>query len=348
MSANPNFVPVSPDAAFARAPSPDARPARDMVWIEGGFFLRGSDRHYPEERPKRRVHVDGFWIDRAPVTNADFAAFVEATGYRTLAERAHRGQAFLGAPSHEPVAGSMVFFPARRPVPLDQPDLWWAFVRGADWRHPAGPASSIAGLELHPVVHLALADVEAYCAWAGTGLPTEEEWEFAAKGGLGDCEFAWGDVLEPNGRRMANIWPGTFPLSGADRDGLPRTSPVGAYPANGFGLHDMIGNVWEWTADWWSIHPLGEAGKGFSAAKRRASAAPDDPLHIPRRVLKGGSHLCAPNHYRGYRPAARQPQPIHVSTSDIGLRCAMRPSRTGARKDMPTPPEASPFFPDRR
>ncbi|HEY5721519.1 MAG TPA: formylglycine-generating enzyme family protein [Allosphingosinicella sp.] len=319
-----------------------------MVWIDGGHFLRGSDRHYPEERPKRRVHVDGFWIDRAPVTNAEFARFVDSTGYRTMAERTPGARDFPGAPPREPAAGSMVFFPARRPVPLDRPDLWWAFVRGADWRHPAGPGSSIAGLDLHPVVHIALADAEAYCAWAGTALATEEEWEFAAKGGLGDCEFAWGDALEPDGRQMANIWQGIFPLLNGGREGGPRTSRVGAYPANGFGLHDMIGNVWEWTADWWSIHPLGEAGRSFQAARRRASAAPEDLLRIPRRVLKGGSHLSAANHCRRYRPAARKPHPIDHSASDVGLRCVVRPSATGSRGEIRTPREESPFFPYRK
>lgn len=355
MSANPNFVPITPGTRFARsrppaapaAPAPETPVGRDMVWIEPGFFLRGSDRHYPEERPKRRVYVDGFWIDRSPVTNADYAAFADSTGYRTMAERMRRADDFPGAPAEGQVAGSMVFFPTSRPVPLDQPHHWWLFVDGADWRHPAGPDSSIAGLESHPVVHLVLADVEAYCAWTGTGLATEEEWEYAARGGLGDSEFAWGDELEPGGRRMANIWQDAFPISSKGRDGWPWTSPVGAYPANGFGLYDMIGNVWELTADWWSIHPLGEAGKAFQAAERRASAEPDDPLQIPRRVLKGGSHLCAPNHCRRYRPAARQPHSILASNSHVGLRCVVRPTVTGLKGEVRTPPGVSTLFPGR-
>ena len=282
-----------------------------MVWIAGGAFLRGSDQHYPEERPKRRVSVDGFWIDRTPVTNADFARFAEATGYRTMAERGPDAEDFFDAPPEHRVPGSMVFVPPRELVPMDQADLGWTFVPGADWRHPTGPDSSIAGIDRHPVVHVGLADAEAYCAWAGTSLPTEEEWEFAARGGITEAEYAWGDQLEPNGRRMANIWHGTFPH--LDDGGHVGTSAVGSYPANGFELYDMIGNVWEWTADWWAIHPL-------------ASAAPDDPRRVPRRVLKGGSYLCAPNHSRRYRPAARQPQPIDLSTSHIGMRCVMRPS----------------------
>ena len=299
---------------------------RDMVWIPGGYFLRGSDRHYPEERPKRRVSVEGYWIDRTPVTNADFARFVQETGYRTMAERVPGELDFPDAPEEHRVAGSMVFAPPAGPVPLDRSDRWWAFLPGANWRHPAGPGSSIAGMERHPVVHVALADAEAYCAWSGTSLPTEEEWEFAAKGGIADAEFAWGDEFEPNGRRMANIWHGIFPHHDARGKGWRRTTPVCTYPANGYGLHDMIGNVWEWTADWWALHPLGEAGKAFDAAERNASAASDDPQHVPRRVIKGGSHLCATNYSRRYRPAARQPQPIDTSTSHIGLRCVVRPA----------------------
>ena len=313
-------------AAPAAAPSPDAVSARDMVWIEGRTFLRGSDRYYPEERPKRRVAADGFWIDRTPVTNAEFERFVRATGYVTLAEQELTALGFPDAKPFALPAGSMVFKPTREPVPLDDPTRWWAFVPHADWQHPSGCGSSTFGLEQHPVVHLALADVEAYCQWAGTVLPSEEEWELAAKGGLDGCEFAWGDSLEPDGRRLANTWIGTFPLIEDDPDRFNGTSPVKAYPANGYGLYDMIGNVWEWTCDWWLLHPVGKAGDPCCSVKRRASAAPEDPLHVPRRVLKGGSHLCAPDYCRRYRPAARLPHPIDTATSHIGFRCAVRPS----------------------
>jgi formylglycine-generating enzyme required for sulfatase activity len=309
-------------SAAAAAPGRSVFPDRDMIWIEGRRFLMGSDRYYPEERPKRRVSVDGFWIDRAPVTNAGFARFVESTGYVTLAEMVRSPEDFAGARPDDLVAGSMVFTPTRHPVPLDRPEQWWNFVPGADWQHPSGPGSSISGLREHPVVHLALADVEAYCLWSGTGLPTEEEWELAAKGGIADAEFAWGDALEPEGRRMANIWNGIFPCVPEGED-WSSTSPVTAYPANGYGLYDMIGNVWEMTADWWSLRPLGKVGQICCSVKRRASAASEDPLQTPRRVLKGGSHLCAANHCRRYRPAARQPHPSDTSTSHVGFRCAI-------------------------
>jgi formylglycine-generating enzyme required for sulfatase activity len=307
---------------------------RDMVWIEGGTFLMGSDRHYPEERPLRSVRAEGFWIDRAPVTNREFARFVAATGYTTFAERAPRAEDFPDAPAENLVAGSMVFLPSSRPIPLDQPHLWWAFVRGADWRHPNGPDSSLSGLEDHPVVHVALVDVEAYAAWAEVALPEEKEWEYAAKGGLETAEYAWGEALEPNGEPMANTWQGTFPFYNSGRDGWVRTSPVGFYPANGYGLFDMIGNVWEWTQDWWTAHPIDDPRKMFSPVQRRASAAPDDLLQIPRRVLKGGSHLCAPNHCSRYRPSARHAHPIDAGASDIGFRCVVRPpARPGGESD---------------
>ena len=320
------IVPRAPELAATNARA--IADARSMVWLGGGEFTMGSERHYPEERPQRRVQANGFWIDETPVTNRQFAAFVEATGYRTFAETAPLADDYPGAPPENLEAGSMVFVGSSQPVRLDRPEMWWAFVHGADWRHPTGPESAHDGLDDHPVVHVALVDIEAYCQWAGTVLPTEAEWEFAARAGLDDAEFAWGDEFEPGGVAQANTWQGAFPYHNRLADGWLRTSPVGAFGKNRYGLSDMIGNVWEWTADWWSEGNIAEARTCCSV--RRSSAAPGDPLRIPRRVLKGGSHLCAPNYCRRYRPAARHAHPVDTSTSHVGFRCIVRPPYSGA------------------
>ena len=223
-----------------------------------------------------------------------------------------------------------MFTPSDGPVDLRNIGNWWRFLPGAQWRQPYGPDSSIEGLEDHPVVHVAWADVAAYAEWAGADLPTEAEWELAARGGLEDTEFAWGDDFTPGGQQMANTWQGQFPYQNTAEDGWIRTSPVGAYPANGYGLVDMVGNTWEWTADWWSTASA-EPFKGCCAASRaqaamEASYDPNQPeIRIPRKVLKGGSHLCAPSYCRRYRPAARHAQPVDTSTSHVGFRCIVRP-----------------------
>ncbi|MDP3634912.1 formylglycine-generating enzyme family protein, partial [Phenylobacterium sp.] len=235
-------------------PSPTIAPGArrpGMTWIAGGTFRMGSDHHYAEEAPARDAHVDGFWIDTAPVTNRQFARFVRETGWTTFAEIAPEPADYPGARPEALVAGSLVFTPPTGPVPLDNPGGWWRYVAGADWRHPLGPESGLAGLWEHPVVHVAWTDVEAYAAWAGADLPTEAEWEFAARGGGADTEFAWGDELSPKGRLMANTWQGPFPHQSLKPNGRFRTSKVGSFPPNGYGLADMIGNVWEWTNDWY-------------------------------------------------------------------------------------------------
>ncbi len=312
-------------------PRPDAA-VRDpgLVWIPGGVFHMGSDRHYPEEAPVHRVRLDGFWMDRHPVTNAQFAEFVRATGHVTFAEIPPRPEDYPGALPHMLKAGSLVFVKPKGRVGRDIRN-WWRFVFGADWRHPYGPDSSIDGLDDHPVVHISYADAEAYARWAGKELPTEAEWEYAARGGLDGAEYAWGDEYMPGGRPMANTWQGEFPWQNLRTDGFERTSPVGHYPANGYGLYDMIGNVWEWTADWYSPRHPSEKQKtcciphnprGGSMLLSYDPAQPD--IRIPRKVLKGGSHLCAPNYCRRYRPAARFPEPVDTSTSHVGFRCIRR------------------------
>jgi len=318
-----------------RQPSPLAPPFPGMIYVPGGTFLMGSDRHYPEEAPAHRVTVDGFWMDRAPVTNAEFARFVEETGYVTEAERPPDPRAYPGIPPEMIHPGSLVFVPPSRPVGLDDFRRWWRFEPGADWRHPLGAGSSIDDLMDHPVVHVTFGDALAYARWAGKDLPTEAEWERAARGGLEGAEYAWGDELEPGGRPMANVWQGEFPWQNLLRDGWLRTSPVGAFPPNGFGLVDMIGNVWEWTSDGYRPSHPSEAGKACCIPRNPRGAADAESLDpfvpIPRKVIKGGSHLCAPNYCRRYRPAARQPETVDTSSCHLGFRCVVR---------APTAPDA--------
>ncbi|WP_199555697.1 formylglycine-generating enzyme family protein [Sandaracinobacteroides hominis] len=299
-----------------------------MILLPGGRFRMGSDVHYREEAPAHEVDVSGFWIDRTPVTNREFAAFVAETGHLTLAEQAPNAADYPGALPEMLVAASLVFQPTTGPVRLNDWSQWWVWTAGANWRHPTGPGSSIDGLEDHPVVQVTPSDAEAYAAWAGKRLPTEAEWEYAGWGGNSAHEFAWGDDLEPGGRHMANIWQGEFPHGNTVADGYFRTSPVGHFPPNGFGLSDMIGNVWEWTSSWYADRHAANPGKACCVPQNPRGAALEtsyDPampdIRIPRRVLKGGSHLCALSYCRRYRPAARHAQAIDSSTSHIGFRC---------------------------
>ncbi len=302
---------------------------RGMRQLDGGEFVMGSDRFYPEERPTRRAQVDPFWIDETPVTNRQFAAFVTATGHRTLAEIAPDPKDYPGMPPEMAKAGSLVFQPTSGPVWLGDPGQWWEFKFGAFWRRPLGRPGPMA-LDNHPVVHVAYEDAAAYAEWAGKSLPTEAEWEFAARGGQAG-EFAWGDELAPGGAMLANYWQGEFPSQNLKLDGWERTSPVGTYPPNGYGLSDMIGNVWEWTSDWYAdAGDLAPASpccapsnpKGGVMEKSYDPAMPE--IMIPRKVIKGGSHLCAESYCQRYRPAARHPQTIDSSTSHIGFRCVVR------------------------
>ncbi|HXW87526.1 MAG TPA: formylglycine-generating enzyme family protein [Streptosporangiaceae bacterium] len=321
-----------------------------MAWIPGGEFTMGSDAFYPEERPAHRAAVDGFWMDTGPVTVADFRRFVKASGYRTVAEQPLSPADYPDADPDLLVPGSLVFRRTAGPVDLREVRQWWAYVPGACWRHPEGPGSDVRRRDRHPVTHVAFADAEAYAAWVGKSLPTEAEWEFAARGGLDGAVYAWGEEFAPGGRHLANTWQGQFPWQNLLLDGYEGTSPVGVFPANGYGLFDMAGNVWEWTSDY--FRPRHSGARAPQADARQDSAArcggrqggtpqvaaccvPRNPVvsapgrdlasAIPRKVIKGGSHLCAPNYCLRYRPAARQGEAVDTSTGHVGFRCVIRP-----------------------
>lgn len=344
-----------------------------MVRIPGGAFRMGSDEFYSEERPAHWAMVGGFWMDAHPVTNAEFREFVDATGYLTVAERPPDPAAYPGADPALLVPGSLVFRRPPHPVGLHDYRAWWEYVPGANWWHPEGAGSDLEGREQHPVVHIAYEDAAAYAAWAGKELPTEAEWEFAARGGLEGALYAWGDEFSPGGRLMANTWQGEFPWQNLALDGFEGTSPVGSFPANGFGLFDVTGNVWEWTTDPYipSHHhalahtdhrapspmahhtPSRAPTAAGRASERRPGATgkrrqdpPTEPCcaprdrrvrkpagvvaagqsgaPFPRRVIKGGSHLCAPSYCLRYRPAARQGETVDTSASHLGFRCVVR------------------------
>jgi sulfatase modifying factor 1 len=300
-----------------------------MVWVPAAEFAMGSDRHYPDEGPVHRVRVDGFWIDQYAVTNDRFAEFVAETGHVTTAEIAPDPTDYPGMDPAWAVPASVVFAPPPGRVDLTGPPVWWSLAAGADWRHPRGPADSIEGRGDHPVVQVSWSDVEAFAAWAGRDLPTEAEWELAARGGLDAADFAWGDELAPGGTHLANTWQGEFPHENLLLDGFEATAPVGSFPANGYGLYDLIGNTWEWTSDWYRSH--GHIDHPCCTMTNPRGATRDgsiDPevgdLAIPRKVMKGGSYLCAPNYCQRYRPAARMAQDVDTSTCHLGFRCIVR------------------------
>jgi formylglycine-generating enzyme required for sulfatase activity len=299
----------------------------------------GSEDFYPEERPVRQVEVDGFWIDEHPVTVAEFRRFVQATGYVTVAERPLDPAQYPDADPDLLHPGSLVFYQASGPVGLTDVTKWWRYTVGASWRHPRGPESTVSGLDLHPVTHVAAQDAEAYASWAGKELASEAEWEFAARGGLEGAVFTWGDEMTPRGKVMANTWQGEFPWQSLGKYG---TSPVRSFPPNGYGLYDMAGNVWEWTSDYFLASPVAHGccvPRNPRVTSAEQSLIPGEPGgHIPRRVIKGGSHLCAPNYCLRYRPAARQGEAIDTSTGHLGFRCIVRGTAlplTGRRQARP-------------
>lgn len=308
-----------------------------MIWIPGGKFTMGTNEAdaYEAEKPAVQVEVKGYWIDTHEVTNAEFAAFVEATGYITVAERKPEWEELkkqLPPDTPKPadlilVPGSMVFSPPPYAVPTHDISLWWKWVDGANWKLPEGPGSSIEGKENHPVVHIAFEDAEAYAKWVGKRLPTEFEWEFAARGGVNGKRFAWGDELTPNGQYLANTFQGVFPHQNDGTDGFLGTAPVGTFAPNSFGLYDMIGNVWELTADWYDA--LKYARLAGQAPKLDAGMNPcynpDNPYAM-ERVMKGGSYLCAANYCVNYRPSARQGTAYDSGTSNVGFRLVKDPT----------------------
>jgi len=332
-----------------RVHAPGAHTAAAVVRLPGGTFRMGSDVHYPEEAPAHPVRVDGFGIDRYAVTNTQFAAFTAATGYVTVAERPLDPALHPGAPRENLVPGSMVFTPTPGPVDLRHLSQWWSWVPGASWRRPEGPTSGIDDRGDHPVVHVAHEDAAAYAAWVGAALPTEAQWEYAARGGVEGAAFTWGDEARPGGRLLANIWDGPdFPWRSTGESGWLRTAPVGSFAPNGYGLYDMAGNVWEWTADWWTDrHPAAVPDACCAPANPRADAADTSrdsrkpQSAVPRKVVKGGSFLCADTYCRRYRPAARRPQAVDTGMSHVGFRCVHGVPAPAAPTSSGTPGHAT-------
>jgi formylglycine-generating enzyme len=306
-----------------------------MVWIPGGTFLMGTNEKasFPNERPAHYVQVQSFWMDEHDVTNTEFSRFVELTGYVTTAEHKVvwedlKKELAPGTPKPDDsdlAPGALVFTPTSGPVPLNDLSVWWRWVHGADWRHPEGPASSIQGRENHPVVQVSWNDAVAYAQWADKRLPTEAEWEFAARGGLASKRYVWGDDFKPGGKYMANTWQGIFPIRDSGEDGFVGTSPVASFPANGYGLYDMAGNVWQWCNDWYRVDSHIEAASKNFCRDPRGPAESYDPAdpYSPKRVVKGGSFLCNPDYCESYRPSARRGTPPDTGSSHTGFRCVL-------------------------
>jgi formylglycine-generating enzyme len=325
------FLPTVPNKTAPLAKAPPG-----MVWIPGGEFSMGAQdppdmehdqvgmKATRDSRPVHRVYVDGFWMDKTDVTNAEFAKFVAATHFVTEAERTPKAEDFPGAPPENLVAGSVVFAAPDHPVPLDNFMVWWSYVKGANWRHPNGPGSDIKGKDNYPVVHVSYDDAKAYAKWAGKRLPTEAEWEFAARGGLSGKPFVWGDTFRPNDKIMANTFQGHFPDKNTDEDGFKASSPVGAFPANGYGLYDMAGNVWQWTLDWY--RPDYYRQLAASGEVTRNPTGPDnsfDPEErgVSKRVMRGGSFLCTDQYCSRYMVGTRGKGEASTGTNHLGFRC---------------------------
>jgi formylglycine-generating enzyme required for sulfatase activity len=319
-------------ALFDQAPAGDPP---DMVWVPGGVFARGSDNpKMRDARPIHRVALDGFWMDRTAVTNEQFARFVEEKGYVTVAERTPLAKDFPGAPPEKLVAGGVVFTPPGGPVSLANHLLWWSYVKGANWRHPEGPKSDLKGREKHPVVQVAWDDAAAYAEWAGKRLPTEAEFEHAARGGLEGGKYPWGNELKPDGRWMANIWQGRFPYENTEEDGYRGPAPVGSFPANGYGLFDMAGNVWEWCHDWYRHDEYLRLSLGRQPVSNPQgpgdSHDPSEP-GVAKRVMRGGSYLCTDQYCTAYEAGARGKGAPDSGTNHVGFRC-VKSAEKGKRR----------------
>lgn len=315
-------------ASKVNTPIPADAPT-GMVWVPGGVFWRGNDSpSHRDARPWHQVEVGGFWMDITPVTNEQFQKFVEAAGYVTLAERTPRPEDYPGAAPENLVAGSVVFSPPAQAVPLDDHFQWWGYRAGASWRHPEGPSSDLAGRAKHPVVHVAYDDAVAYCKWAGKRLPTEAEFEFAARGGLERNRYPWGDELRPGGKWMANIWQGRFPYQNTCDDGFRAAAPVASFPANRFGLHDMAGNVWQWCADWYRYDYYPSLAAQAQPVRNPQGPAdsldPSEP-RVAKRVMRGGSYLCTDQYCTAYEAGARGKGAPDTGTNHLGFRCAKSP-----------------------
>jgi sulfatase modifying factor 1 len=307
--------------AFAKSAGSHDAPA-GMVWILGGRFWMGTD-HMQDAQPVHQVEVKGFWIDRTDVTNEEFARFVKATGYVTIAERPLDAKEFPNLAPEDLAPGSAVFTPPAAPVSLDNPLAWWRFVRGANWRHPIGPKSNLHGKEKYPVVQVAWPDAVAYAKWAGKRLPTEAEWEFAARGGRDRQNYPWGNELNPKGKWMANTFQGHFPDKNTSKDGYAGIAPVASFPANDFGLFDMSGNVWQWVSDWYRPDYYAQLGNNDVAANPQGPADSFDPAEpgVKKRVQKGGSYLCTDQYCGRYIPGARGKGDPDTGTNHLGFRC---------------------------
>jgi formylglycine-generating enzyme required for sulfatase activity len=327
------------EPTVANTATPPSATPEGMVWIPGGEFSMGAQdppdmddevgmQATRDSRPIHRVYVDGFWMDKTEVTNAQFAEFVKATGYVTVAERAPRAEDFPGAPPENLVAGSVVFSPPDHAVPLNNHFQWWAYVKGANWRHPLGPKSDLKGREQYPVVHIAYEDAMAYAKWAGKRLPTEGEWEFAARGGLSGKVYPWGDEFKPGGRWMANSHQGHFPNQDTAADKFRGIAPVAKFPPNGYGLYDVGGNVWEWVSDWYRPDYYAQLAAAGTVARNPqgppSSFDPSEPGE-KKRVHRGGSFLCTDQYCSRYMVGTRGKGEVSTGTNHLGFRTVRSP-----------------------